>query len=70
MVGKTKMNKLRVVDAYDVDIDQLVIESLKESVYLNRNFNDVEQEMALLKVLSYYMPNRDYDEFVQQLESS
>ena len=52
------------------DCDQVVIDDLKDSYYFNNQFDDVlEPDYELLKaiktVLAYYMPQEDYEEWVE-----
>ena len=52
------------------DCDQVVFDDLKDSYYFNNQFDDVlEPDYELLKaiktVLAYYMPQEDYEEWVE-----
>lgn len=62
---------MRTIDMLDEQIDAIVIESLKESVLINRNFTHQagysELDAALLKVLDYYMDPDSYGEFVRSV---
>lgn len=55
-------------DLLDTHIDSIVIESLKESVLLNRHFEEHKKlDDALLLVLDYYMDPDAYQEFVDSI---
>lgn len=51
-------------------IESIVILELKESLELNLEKYGHEQELidALKCVLAYYMPLREYDSYIEQLE--
>lgn len=59
---------MRAIEMLDEQIDAIVIESLKESVLLNRNFQEHKKlDDALLLVLDYYMDPDAYQEFVDSI---
>lgn len=62
---------MRNIEMLDAQVDAIVIDSLKESVLLNRNFASdseyTELDAALLRVLDYYMDPDSYEEFVRSI---
>ncbi len=59
---------MRSIEMLDEQIDSIVIDSLKESVLLNRNFEKhKELDTALLLVLDYYMDPDAYQEFIDSI---
>jgi len=67
---------VKVEDCDQVVIDLVVINELKDSYHLNNRFDkvdcsddvlepDYELLKAILTVLAYYMPPKDYEEWVK-----
>lgn len=73
------MKKRRIANQVEIvmkqDLDTIVIEALKEVAfdmveYRNNNVgekHDIELFQAVKKVLRYYMPISDYNEFLDEL---
>ena len=54
--------------SYD-QVDQIVINEMKETIQLNWN-DDHDMVAAAMKVLAYYMHRSEYDEYVEELRAS
>lgn len=68
---------MATIELVDEQIEQIVIDELKNSIRLNLvpdkdldgNLVDLDQEMidALKMVLSYFMPTKEYEQYIRTL---